>query len=73
MFNRLYNKNNCFNTKTENSVLMTPPELASYLGIVRNLAYELLKNNEIKGFRIGNQWKVSQEAVDHFITKQSAF
>jgi len=51
---------------------MTPPELASYLGIGRNLAYELLKNNEIKGFRIGNQWKVSQEAVDHFITKQSA-
>ena len=72
MFNRLYNKNNYFNTKTENSVLMTPPELASYLGIGRNLAYELLKNNEIKGFRIGNQWKVSQKAVDHFITKQSA-
>ena len=72
MFNTLYNKNNYINTKTENSVLMTPPELASYLGIGRNLAYELLKRNEIKGFRIGNHWKVSQEAVDYFIAKQSS-
>ena len=37
-----------------NSILFTVPELADYLGIGRNRAYDLLRNNIIKGFRIGN-------------------
>lgn len=57
--------------KDESSVLMTPPELAAYLGIGRNLAYQLLNEGVIKGFRIGNQWKVSKQAVDLYIAKQS--
>ena len=57
--------------KDESSVLMTPPELASYLGIGRNLAYQLLNEGVIKGFRIGNQWKVSKQAVDLYIARQS--
>ena len=47
---------------------MTPPELASYLGIGRNRAYELLRDGIIKGFRIGTTWKVSREAVERYIT-----
>lgn len=57
--------------KDESSVLMTPPELAAYLGIGRNLAYQLLNEGVIKGFRIGNQWKVSKQAVDLYIARQS--
>lgn len=57
----------------DSSVLMTPPEMASYLGIGRNLAYQLLNNGTIKGFRIGNQWKVSKLAVDRFILQNSGF
>lgn len=56
---------------TEENALMTPPELASYLGIGRNTAYELLNKGIIKGFRIGTQWKVSKQAVDMFIAQQS--
>ena len=38
----------------ESSVLMTPPKLAAYLGIGRNLTYQLLNEGIIKGFKIGN-------------------
>ena len=54
-----------------NSILFTVPELADYLGIGRNRAYDLLRNNIIKEFRIGNTWKVSKIAVDQYILQNS--
>ena len=54
-----------------NSILFTVPELADYIGIGRNSAYDLLRNNTIKGFRIGNTWKVSKIAVDQYILQNS--
>ena len=42
--------------------LMTVFELAEYLGIGRNTAYELLRTQT---------WKVSKEAVDMYIKKNS--
>ena len=60
------------NTHEEaSSPLMTPPELAEYLGIGRNLAYQLLNEGIIKGFRIGKHWRVSKQAVDLYIAQQS--
>lgn len=53
------------------SDLLTAPELAELLGIGRNHAYNLLRNGTIKGFRIGNVWKVSREAVLQYIRKES--
>jgi len=53
------------------STLMTVPELAEYLGVGRNRAYDLLKSKTIKGFRIGSSWKVSKAAVDKFIYEKS--
>ena len=49
---------------SEESTVMTVPELAEYLGIGRNSAYELLRTKTIRGFRIGKVWKVSKDAVD---------
>ena len=72
MMNTYRNQSNMF-TNDEERALMTPPELADYLGIGRNLAYQLLKDGTIKGFRIGTQWKVSRQAVDSFIAKKSGF
>lgn len=51
--------------------LMTVLELAEYLGIGKNAAYELLRTQAIQGFRIGKTWKVSKEAVDLYIKKNS--
>lgn len=72
MFNT-YQNNLTGNTTMQDdvSVLMTPPELATYLGIGRNLAYQLLNDGIIKGFKIGNQWKVSKQAVDLYIAQKS--
>lgn len=52
-------------------VLMTASELADYLGVGKNRAYELLNSGEIKGFRIGSVWKVAKAAVDQYIYKKS--
>lgn len=53
------------------STLFTVPELAEYLGIGRNRAYDLLRTKTIKGFRIGNTWKVSKAAIDEYIQRKS--
>lgn len=55
----------------DSTSIMNVPELAEYLGIGRNRAYDLLRNGIIKGFRIGSTWKVSKEAIDQYILKQS--
>ena len=63
-----------FSTDNEaEPALMTVNELAEYLGIGRNRAYELLNTRAIKGFRIGSIWKVSKIAVDQFIYEKSGF
>lgn len=61
-----------YNTISNNdSVLLTISELSDYLGIGKNTAYQLVRSNIIKGFRIGNKWKVSRNAVDLYIKEQS--
>jgi len=55
----------------DSAQLMTPPEMALYLGIGRNMAYQLLNEGSIKGFRIGKKWFVSKDAVNRFIAKNS--
>lgn len=59
------------NNTEEDPTLMTVMELADYLSIGRNHAYNLLRSGEIKGFRIGNIWKVSKEAVNKYIREKS--
>lgn len=72
MNNLFYNTMTSSNMQEDDSsALMTPVELATYLGIGRNLAYQLLQEGEIAGFRIKKQWKVSKEAVDRYIAKKS--
>lgn len=61
-----------FMSYNENApVLMTASELADYLGIGKNRAYELLNSGEIKGFRIGSVWKVTEAAVNQYIYEKS--
>ena len=70
----MYNTNNPYITRPNTddvSTLLTVQELADYLVIGRNRAYELLRSQEIKGFRIGSAWKVSKAAVDQYIMKNS--
>ncbi len=53
------------------SVIMSVPEMAEYLGIGKNRAYDLLRNQTIKGFRIGSTWRVSMTAVEKYVKTAS--
>lgn len=58
-------------TTTEEKAVMTPLELAEYLNIGKNKAYDMLRKGEIKGWRIGGTWRVSKIAVDLYIKEKS--
>lgn len=60
-----------FFNENDPPTLMTVTELAEYLGIGKNRAYDLLRTGNIKGFRIGCTWKVSKAAVLQYIKEQS--
>ena len=46
-------------------------QLASMLQISKGSAYSLLKNGEIKNFRIGSHYKILSNAVDDYIRRMS--
>ena len=67
----MFNLNMPYQTREEDPVLLSVSELAEYLGIGRNRAYDLLREDIIKGFKIGCTWKVSKAAVDKYIYEKS--
>ena len=44
-------------------------EIQQMLGIGRNKVYALLQSGEIEAFKIGREWKVTDEAVEAYIAK----
>lgn len=42
-------------------------ELCSMLSIGKTMAYELLRNKQIKAFRIGRSWKIPKKSVEEYI------
>ena len=53
------------------SSLMTVEELCEELLIGKNLAYRLLIEGKIKGFRLGRIWKIPRQSINDFITQKS--
>lgn len=51
--------------------LITIDDMCDILSIGRNSAYELLNTGKIKAFKIGSHWKLTKEAVDEFIRRES--
>ena len=45
-------------------------ELCSVLGICKNTAYKLISENKLKAFKIGRHWKVPQDSIEKYISKQ---
>ena len=39
--------------------------------IGRSTAYRLLRNNDIKAFKIGKVWKISKASVEQYIIERS--
>ena len=46
------------------------PELATYLGIGRNKAYELVNNNVLPSLRLGKLIKIPKKAVDEWLMQE---
>ena len=44
-------------------------DIQDALGIGRNKVYNLLQSGEIAAFKIGREWKVTEEAVEAYISK----
>ena len=51
--------------------LMTLEDLCDKLMISEGTAYHLLRNGDIKAFRVGNRWKIPSDAVKIFIAEQT--
>ena len=42
-------------------------ELCELLAIGRNTAYKLLNIGDIKGFKIGRNWKIPRKSVEEYV------
>ena len=49
--------------------VLTVKDLMDFLAIGKNTAYNLLKNGDIKSFRIGRCYKVPKKNVIEYISK----
>ena len=47
--------------------ILTLDQLTEILAIGRNTAYRLLQSGELKGFIIGNKWRVPRASLEEYI------
>lgn len=52
------------------SEYLTPREVMDLLYIGKNTLYKLLNSGELKGFRIGKQWRVERNALQEYVKNQ---
>ena len=54
----------------ERSDILLIEDVMELLCIGRNTAYNLLRNGDLKGFRIGRCWRIPKASVDLYIMEQ---
>lgn len=50
--------------------ILEPKQIKEILGIGRNTVYKLLKENKIKNFKIGTNYKIPKKAIEEYIESQ---
>lgn len=50
---------------------LTPREVMELLYIGKNTFYRLVNSGELKGFRIGKQWRIARESIKNFADKKA--
>ena len=50
--------------------ILSPEEAMDELQIGRNAIYKLLASGELKGFKIGRNWKIARKAIDAYIDEK---
>lgn len=53
------------------SQIMTPKEMAKYLGLHIVTIYRLLKKKQIPSFKIGGAWRFKKDLIDTWIYENS--
>ncbi len=53
----------------ENNEIMKFEEVMEYLNIGKSTLYNLLRNGEIKSFKIGKVWKIPRSSIEEYIRK----
>ncbi|MCM1231667.1 MAG: helix-turn-helix domain-containing protein [Ruminococcus flavefaciens] len=51
----------------ENNEIMKFEEVMEYLNIGKSTLYNLLRNGEIRSFKIGKVWKIPRSAIEEYI------
>lgn len=49
----------------------TPKEIADYFGVSNGAVNNWLTQGKLEGFRIGNRWKITKEAVFKFVEEST--
>lgn len=52
-------------------LVLTPRDLQLLLGLSKNTIYSLLKSKNFPAFKVGKQYRVSQEAFANWMKKQT--
>jgi excisionase family DNA binding protein len=52
------------------SALLNVKDVQERLGISESTLFRMLKNKEIKGFKVGRAWKFEEADITEFIRKQ---
>ena len=56
---------------TENPYyILSPEEAMEELQIGRNAIYKLLSTGNLKGFKVGRNWKIARKSIDAYIDEQ---
>ena len=56
---------------TDYGEVLTVEETMEILLIGRNKIYELLRNRELQGFKLGNKWRIPRAYLSDFIIMKS--
>lgn len=51
--------------------ILKPDEICEILLIGKNTLYNLLKSNEIVGYRVGRNWKVTKQSLINYISRKT--
>lgn len=67
----MYEYDDCENLDERESIseYLTPREVMDLLYIGKNTLYKLLGSGELKGFRIGRQWRVAKYELKKYTNR----
>lgn len=51
--------------------MLSVDDLMEILGIGKNAAYDLLRNDELKCFRLKGRWKIPKESVIEYVRSKA--